>query len=194
MFADGAPARTCFGPPPVAIMTRMRILAVPGGLRASSSNLRLLEMASALAPPGVRVVLFAGLGDLPHFNPDREGSPTPAVLAWREAIAASDAILVASPEYGHSLPGVLKNAIDWVIGTGELERKVVGITSAVPHPERGRMGLAALSQTLGAVSATVVGGDPIVRGPGSEESIRGLVHALVAAARNTDPALARVAP
>src|SRR6478672_5570737 len=97
----------------------------------------------------------------------------------RSAIAASDALLIASPEYGHSLPGALKNAIDWVIGTGELERKIVAITAAVPGPERGRRGLAALAQTLGAVSATIVGGDPIVKGPDSEQQIRGLVQALV---------------
>ncbi len=70
-----------------------------------------------------------------------------------------------------------------MIGTGELEREVVGITSSVVRPERGRMGLAALAQTLGAVSATIVGGEPIARGPESEEAIRRLVEALVAAAR-----------
>jgi len=55
-------------------------------------------------------------------------------------LSASDAVLIASPEYGFSLPGALKNAIDWVIGSGELEGKVVAITAAVPGPERGRRG------------------------------------------------------
>jgi len=160
----------------------MRILAIPGSLGARSSNLTLLATAVAVAPPGVEVVLFDRLGTLPHFDPDLDGSPAP-VRAWREAIASSDALLVATPEYGHSLPGVLKNAIDWVIGTGELERKTIAIIAAVPHPERGRMGLAALRQTLGAVSANVVGGEPIVRGPDLERDVRALLEALVAAAR-----------
>jgi NAD(P)H-dependent FMN reductase len=110
-------------------------------------------------------------------------SELPAVRAWREAIAGSDAVLIASPEYGHSLPGALKNAIDWVIGSGELERKVVAITAAVPGPERGRLGLQALRQTLGAVSARIVGGEPITRGPGFEQEVAELVRALVEAAR-----------
>jgi chromate reductase len=92
-------------------------------------------------------------------------------------------VLIASPEYGHSLPGALKNAIDWVIGSGELERKVVAITAAVPGPERGRLGLQALRQTLGAVSARIVGGEPITRGPGFEQEVAELVRALVEAAR-----------
>jgi NAD(P)H-dependent FMN reductase len=58
-----------------------------------------------------------------------------SVLRWRGMLAASDAVLIASPEYGFSLPGALKNAIDWVIGSGELEGKVVAITAAVPGPE-----------------------------------------------------------
>jgi len=164
----------------------MRILAVCGSLQAKSSNLELLRVATAAAPPGVELVRFEGLRDLPHFDPDLEaaGAPPPAaVVAWRQALAASDAILVASPEYGHSLPGVLKNAIDWVIGSGELERKIVGVTAAVPHPERGRRGLEALRVTLGAVSATVVGGDPIARGASFEADVARLVRALVDAVR-----------
>ncbi len=160
----------------------MRILAILGSLGAGSNNLALLELAASVAPEGVEVTLFAGLGALPHFDPDVVDSPAP-VLALRQAIAASDALLVAAPEYGHSLPGVLKNAIDWLIGTGELERKVIAITASVPGPERGRMGLAALRQTLGAVSANVVGGEPIVRGPAFEASVRALLDGLVEAAR-----------
>ena len=57
-------------------------------------------------------------------------------MRWRRALAESDAVLIATPEYGFSLPGVLKNGIDWVIGSGELEGKVVAITAAVPAPER----------------------------------------------------------
>lgn len=162
----------------------MRILAVCGSLQAESANLALLRAAATSAPAGADVVLFDGLRELPHFDPDIEAGAEPlAVRAWRNALADSDAVLFASPEYGHSLPGVLKNGIDWVIGSGELERKVVAITAAVPGPERGRLGLQALRQTLGAVRAMIVGGEPIARGPGFEREVAALVRDLVEAAR-----------
>ncbi len=158
----------------------MRILAICGSLQSKSSNRSLLGMALAAAPDGVEVVVFDGLRDLPHFDPDLEAEGEPeAVHIWRRVIAQSDALLIASPEYGHSLPGVLKNGIDWVIGSGELERKVVAITAAVPGPERGRRGLAALRDTLGAVSADGVGGEPIVRGPRFEAEVKNLLQRLV---------------
>lgn len=164
------------------IMLAMRILAVSGSLQAKSANLTLIQTAAALAPTGVSVVLFDGLRELPHFNPDleAEGEP-PAVRAWRAALSQSDAVLVASPEYGHSLPGALKNGVDWVIGSGELECKVVAVTAAVPGPARGRLGLQALKQTLGAVRATIVGGEPIARGANFERAVAELMRALVEA-------------
>jgi chromate reductase len=161
----------------------MRILGICGSLQARSANLVLLNVAAAAVPPGVDLNLFDGLRRLPHFNPDLEVNGAPeSVLEWREALASSDAVLVACPEYGFSLPGALKNAIDWVIGSGELERKVVAITAAVPGPERGRRGLQALRDTLSAVRATIVGGEPIARGPDFERQVAALVEALIEAA------------
>jgi chromate reductase len=160
----------------------MRILAVCGSLQAKSGNLALLKMAAASMPPGVELVLFDGLRGLPHFNPDIEATGVPeSVTQWRVALAASDAVLVASPEYGFSLPGVVKNGIDWVIGSGELEGKVVAITAVVPGPGRGRRGLQALRDTLSAVRATIVGGEPLTKGPGLETQVAALVQALVEA-------------
>jgi NAD(P)H-dependent FMN reductase len=164
----------------------MRILAVCGSLQAKSENLSLLNVASAMVPLGVELVLFDGLRDLPYFSPDIEASGVPeSVLRWRQALVESDAVLVASPEYGFSLPGALKNAIDWVIGSGELEGKVVAITAAVPGPERGRRGLQALRDTLSAVRATIVGGEPIPRGPDFEAQVAVLVRALIDTAGRT---------
>ena len=165
---------------------RIRVLGIVGSLGARSSNLTLLETAASLAPEGIEVVLYTGLGDLPHFDPDLDPDDAPsAVRALRQAIAASDAVLIAAPEYGHSLPGVLKNAIDWLIGSGELERKVVAITASVPSSERGREGLAALRQTLGAVRAVIVSDEPIARGPTSEATIRDVLRRLVDGVRGT---------
>jgi len=164
----------------------VRILGIVGSLGARSSNLTLLETAASVVPEGVEVVLYTGLGGLPHFDPDVDPDDAPsAVHALRQAIAASDAILIAAPEYGHSLPGVLKNAIDWLIGSGELERKVVAITASVPHSERGRQGLAALRQTLGAVRAVIVSDEPIARGSTSEATLRDVLRRLVDEARET---------
>ena len=158
----------------------MRILAVCGSLQAKSKNLALLNSAAQSLPPGVRLVLFDGLRDLPHFNPDMELDGVPdSVRRWRQALDDCDAVLIASPEYGFSLPGVLKNGIDWLIGSGELEGKVVAVTAAVPGPGRGRRGLQALRDTLSAMSVKLVGGEPIALGPEFEARIAALVGTLV---------------
>jgi chromate reductase, NAD(P)H dehydrogenase (quinone) len=160
----------------------MKILAICGSLQRKSGNLALLTAAAASAPPEVDVVMFDGLRELPHFNPDLESSGAPeSVIRWRRALSECDAVLIASPEYGFSLPGVLKNAIDWVIGSGELEGKVVAITAAVPAPERGRRGLQALRDTLSAVRVTIIGGEPIPPGPTRDRDVAQLVRALIAA-------------
>ena len=161
----------------------MRILGLCGSLQRKSSNGALLEVAARALPADVSFEIYDGLRDLPHFDPDIEkDGPAPApVTELRRAIAKSEALLIACPEYGHSLPGSLKNAIDWLIGSGELESKLVAITAAVPAPERGRRGLKALRDTLGAVSARIVGGEPIVRGPDFEAEVGKLVAALVQA-------------
>jgi len=161
----------------------MRLLAVCGSLQARSKNLALLSTASRVAPAGVTFVFFDGLRDLPLFDPDVDAGFVPSsVLRWRQALADSDAVLIASPEYGFSLPGALKNAIDWVIGSGELEGKVVATTAAVPGPERGRRGLQALNDVLSAVSATIIGGEPIPIGDGFERRVSELLQSLLDAA------------
>jgi len=158
----------------------VQILAISGSLQRRSSNLTLLERAANLAPAGVEISIYDGLRALPQFNPDLEEHGELAIVReLRAAVAKADALLIACPEYGHSLPGALKNGVDWLIGSGELERKVVAITAAVPHPDRGRRGLAALADTLGAVSARIVGGEPIARGPQFDAEIRALLARLI---------------
>src|SRR4029450_8065808 len=95
-----------------------RILAVSGSLRARSSNTAALAAASRVAPDGVLVQLYDGLATLPHFNPDHdeEGAEPPAPVAGlRTLIAGADGVLLSTPEYAHGLPGVLKNALDWLV-------------------------------------------------------------------------------
>jgi chromate reductase, NAD(P)H dehydrogenase (quinone) len=91
----------------------MRVLGIVGSLRRDSHNLRLLRAAALLLPPEVELVEFAALKAIPPFDEDDEAAPAAAVEQWREAIVAADALLFATPEYNSSIPGTLKNAVDW---------------------------------------------------------------------------------
>jgi NAD(P)H-dependent FMN reductase len=96
-------------------MADVKILALVGSLRAASINRQLAELAAETAPEGVAVTVFDGLGDLPFYNEDIDNENVPAsVVALREAAGEADAALVVTPEYNGSIPGVLKNAIDWL--------------------------------------------------------------------------------
>src|SRR5947209_6705715 len=136
----------------------MRILAVCGSLQARSSNLALLRTAHRVAPEGVEVVDAVSVGDVPHFNPDldRDGATPDEVTRLRAQVAAADGVLIASPEYAHSLPGVLKNALDWLVGSGELYQKPVAVLCASPRPTGCEHGRDAIERTLRAQGATVV--------------------------------------
>src|SRR5512144_1669560 len=92
----------------------MRVLGISGSLRRDSHNARLLLLAGRPLPPGARLELYEGLKDVPPYDADDDVEPAPAAVAGlRAAIAAADAILIATPEYNGSIPGVLKNALDW---------------------------------------------------------------------------------
>ncbi len=118
-------------------MSENRILAIVGSLRAASTNRQLAETAVRVAPAGAEVVIYEGLADLPFYNEDIDvaDAPIPAVVALREAAAAADALLVVTPEYNGTIPGVLKNAIDWLsrpYGAGAIVDKPVAIVSSSP--------------------------------------------------------------
>lgn len=92
----------------------LRILGISGSLRRGSHNTNLLRAAAELLPPGVDLEVFDGLRDVPPYDADRDLEPgDPAVARLRQAIASADAVLIATPEYNGSIPGVLKNALDW---------------------------------------------------------------------------------
>jgi chromate reductase len=93
----------------------MRVLGISGSLRRDSLNSALLRAAAERLPGGVELVEFEHLGDIPPYNEDIEsgGSTPDAVRELREAIREADAVLIATPEYNHSIPGQLKNALDW---------------------------------------------------------------------------------
>jgi chromate reductase len=134
----------------------VRILTLSGSLRAQSTNAALLQAASALAPEGMYCLAFDGLASLPAFDPDVEksGSLPPAVRAWAQALQSSAGLIISSPEYAHGMPGALKNALDWVVGSGELVGKPVLLFNAASAG--GEKAQAALVQTLTVMSARVL--------------------------------------
>jgi len=92
----------------------MRILGISGSLRRGSHNTKLLRAAADALPPGAELVLFDGLRDVPPYCEDDDRfHALPPVQVLRDAVATADAVLIATPEYNHSIPGVLKNALDW---------------------------------------------------------------------------------
>jgi NAD(P)H-dependent FMN reductase len=116
----------------------MRIVAISGSLRSGSSNGAVLRAAGSVAPPGMELSFYEGLGGLPHFNPDLdyEGAEPPApVKELRSQLRAADAVLISSPEYAHGVPGSLKNALDWIVSSGEISGKPIVLinVSAIAH-------------------------------------------------------------
>jgi chromate reductase, NAD(P)H dehydrogenase (quinone) len=91
----------------------VRILGIAGSLREASHNRKLLRAAGEQLPPAARLVEWDGLARIPAFNEDQELDPPAAVRAFLAAIDAADALLIATPEYNASVPGALKNALDW---------------------------------------------------------------------------------
>ncbi|MDD4974892.1 MAG: NAD(P)H-dependent oxidoreductase [Bacteriovorax sp.] len=134
----------------------MKILAISGSLRASSSNTAILMAVRELAPSSSEIKLFDGLDLLPHFNPDRETESIPSLEYFREEIKKCDAVLICSPEYAHGIPGTLKNALDWVVGSGELIGKPIGIINATPMYEGRNFAQESLVEILQTMSAVVL--------------------------------------
>ena len=92
----------------------MKVLGISGSLRHGSYNTGLLRAAAELLPPGAELHEFTGLREIPPYVEGEEAVPPPAVAELKAAIADADAVLIATPEYNHSIPGGLKNALDWV--------------------------------------------------------------------------------
>ncbi|MBW4638176.1 MAG: NAD(P)H-dependent oxidoreductase [Gloeocapsa sp. UFS-A4-WI-NPMV-4B04] len=127
----------------------IKILAISGSLRASSSSTAILRAATALAPNNISISLYERLGELPHFNPelDNDNVPEP-VRNWRSRLQECDGVLICTPEYAHGVPGVLKNALDWIVSSGEFMDKPTAVISASPSPDGGDKANASLVQTL----------------------------------------------
>jgi NAD(P)H-dependent FMN reductase len=152
----------------VALSGDVRVLLVSGSTRSGSANTAALVTAAALAPPRVTPVLYGGLAELPAFNPDHDGDRLPpAVAALRGELGAAAAVLFCTPEYAGTLPGSLKNLLDWSVGGGEMYGKPVGWIN-VANPGRGGGATATLASVLSYVGAAAIDGAcrdvPVPRG------------------------------
>jgi chromate reductase len=143
---------------PTARTNDTTILGIAGSLRQGSYNRRLLNAAAELAP-NARLVVWEGLKSVPPFDEDDEHAPPRAVLELREAITGADAVLFATPEYNRSIPGQLKNAIDWASRPRQnavLAGKPVAVIGASPSPLGPRAAQADTRKALAAAGARVL--------------------------------------
>jgi chromate reductase, NAD(P)H dehydrogenase (quinone) len=144
----------------------VKILGISGSLRSQSYNTNLLRAAAELLPPGVELELWDGLKAVPPYDQDDDVQPAPEpVEAIRSAIADADAVLFATPEYNSSVPGALKNALDWVsrpLKTNALRNKPVAVVGASTGAFGAVWSQAELRKVLAAIGARVVEGDVAV--------------------------------
>ncbi|HUQ38403.1 MAG TPA: NADPH-dependent FMN reductase [Aestuariivirga sp.] len=132
----------------------MRILAISGSLRALSFNTAALQASAVLAPAGLEIVLYVGMGDLPHFNPDLDtDEPPESVKAFRREVGTSDGLLLAAPEYAHGIAGAFKNALDWLVSCVEFPDKPVALINA---SERATHAQGHLREILATMSARLI--------------------------------------
>ena len=173
-----------------------RILLISGSTRSGSTNSALVRTAAACPPDGVEPTLYAGLAELPHFNPDDDTDPLPPTVAeLRAAIAAADAVLFCTPEYAGTLPGSMKNLLDWTVGGIELTDKPVAWVNVAADSRRGAGAHATLATVLGYVQARTVteacvnvpvvreaiGADGLIDDERTRDGIREALTALAAA-------------
>jgi chromate reductase len=139
----------------------MRVLGISGSLRRGSHNTQLVRAAAELLPPGVELELWQGLPDVPPYDEDDDVAAGPAaVAAFRAAVRRADAVLIATPEYNHSIPGALKNALDWAsrpFATNAFRGKPVIVVGSSTGIFGAAWAQAELRKVLAAMGARVVG-------------------------------------
>jgi chromate reductase len=137
----------------------MRILAISGSLRSGSNNTGLLRALREEAPDGVQLELWSGLAGIPAYDADEDGVPGPeSVDAFRELVRGVDGVFFATPEYNSSVPGALKNALDWAsrpLATNAFRNKPVAVISSSAGAFGGVWAAAELRKVLGAMGARV---------------------------------------
>ncbi len=180
----------------------MKLLGIVGSLRADSYNAMLLRAAAEQLPDGVELTVFDGLRDIPPYDEDLEAGEQPAVEALKAAVAEADGVLFATPEYNGSIPGQLKNALDWVsrpFDHNPLRNKPAAVVSASTGMFGAVWASAELRKVLGLIGARVLDRDTPVglaktafeadgrlAGPETVEALRSTVHDLVELVRERE--------
>jgi len=177
----------------------MRVLGISGSLREDSHNSALLRAAAERLPAGAELIVYAGLAEIPPYDEDVEAHGVPvAVAELREAVHAADAVLLATPEYNHSIPGQLKNALDWVSRPAG-ESALSGKPAAAIGASTGMFGAvwaqAEARKVLGALGGRVIEtelpvaqaaqlrqGDHLELSPAQSDQLEEILSELVAAA------------
>ncbi len=129
---------------------KLKLLAICGSLKASSSNAVIIRELASFADQYTEVVIYNELESLPQFNPDKEAGDH-TVSNLRVLLKEADGVIISTPEYAFGVPGALKNALDWTVSSGELNEKPVIAVSASPLYEGGAKALASLLLTLSAL-------------------------------------------
>ena len=147
----------------------MKILGISGSLRRGSYNTQLLRAAADLLPPGAELEIYEGLRDIPAFVQGEEESPPTPVRRLKRALRQADAVLIATPEYNHSIPGGLKNALDWVsrpIAANPMRGKPALVIGASTGMFGAVWAQAETRKVLGALGARVVDEElPVAKAP-----------------------------
>ncbi|MCY9668483.1 NAD(P)H-dependent oxidoreductase [Paenibacillus alginolyticus] len=137
----------------------IKVLAISGSLRQKSSNTALMHEIIGLARENINFTIYNGLGDLPHFNPDLDVDDGPeTVLDLRTQLNEADAVLICTPEYGNGVPGVLKNALDWLVSSGQFMNKPTAVVTASPTPMGGDKAHDSILLTLNMINAKIAEG------------------------------------
>ena len=127
----------------------IKIFAITGSTRKNSSNYKILKYISENIKTDFEVEIFEDLDELPHFNPDLDTENAPEkIISFRNKIAQADGIIICTPEYVFSLPGSLKNALEWCVSTTIFSKKKVGLITASASGEMGHDQLILIMKTL----------------------------------------------
>jgi chromate reductase, NAD(P)H dehydrogenase (quinone) len=125
------------------------ILAISGSLRAKSANLTIIENIGKIFADKINLKIYDGLANLPYFNPDLEkAKPAAEVVDFRCQIREADGVLICTPEYVFSIPGVLKNALEWTVGTNDFSGKPTALITASSSGEKAHESLFLVLKTI----------------------------------------------
>ncbi len=126
----------------------LNILAFSGSLRQASTNTALLGAAQMLAPAPVKIEIWQGTDQLPHFSPDLESAPPDNVQVLRKRVGNCDGILIACPEYARGIPGSFKNLLDWLVGGETFVNKKIALWNASPRASEAQKSLRLVLETM----------------------------------------------